>query len=576
METSRSRRGRASAALLLLLAALLLGSVYALTTTSRSTDLVEHTRVASLALAELLNLVVDAERGERGYLTVHDARFLEPYEVARTRWQKQLDEVERLTRDNPVQQQNARQLRPMLDAKMSEIASTVRLRDTGISSQRLTDLMLDDKGHTDEIRRVIADMEAEEQRLLRMRHLRASRTFVATGALFAGAALAFAVLLTVVFRQRTREETRRKLAEHQAALFEQAPIGVVVVDPAGRITSINAQAERLFGYGRGELGGKSVEILVPPRARDGHPGYLHAFSAASASRLMGAGRDLHGLRKDGTEVPIEVGLAPLQTVDGARIAASVADISARKRAERELERMVAREKAGREEAEKVAHFSEMFVGIVSHDLRNPLNAIGVAGKSILLSAADDGQRRMASRIVAGTQRMARMIDQLLDLTRIRLGTGLSLTPAPLNLGQLAREIAEETEAAHDCVIQTELLGDLTGRWDTDRLGQVFSNLLANAAVHGKRDRPIAVRIDGNSPTTLRLQIRNDGSIPADLLPELFEAFRGSDRRASSQRGLGLGLYITREIVRAHGGAISARCDDGATTVEIDLPRGALA
>jgi signal transduction histidine kinase len=232
------------------------------------------------------------------------------------------------------------------------------------------------------------------------------------------------------------------------------------------------------------------------------------------------------------------------------------------------------ERKARERAEQAVRFNEMFIGIVSHDLSNPVNAIGLAAEVVLASATDERQRRLAGRIATSNRRMARMIEQLQDLTRIRLGEGLSLRPTSVNLEMLARQIAEETEAAHGCSIDVTVLGDPDGAWDVDRLGQVLSNLLANAAVHGTKGQGVLVRIDGSASPTLLLTVRNDGEIPANLVPTIFEPFHGSLETHRSARGLGLGLYISREIVRAHGGRIAVACDDGGTAFRIELPRAA--
>jgi signal transduction histidine kinase len=240
---------------------------------------------------------------------------------------------------------------------------------------------------------------------------------------------------------------------------------------------------------------------------------------------------------------------------------------------RALEATVRREQAERAEAEKAARFSEMFIGMVSHDLRNPLNSVAVAAQLILRTAADERQRRPAARIVSSSERMARMIDQLLDFTRIRLGKGLAIQPAATDLGDLARQIADETAAAHDRPIDVRQRGDTGGLWDPDRLSQVLSNLLANAAAHGPEDKRLTLELDAEDAEHVHVRVSNDGQIDAALLDKLFEPFHGSSKpRRGMAQGLGLGLYITREIVEAHGGRIAVTSNDGRTTFRIDLPR----
>jgi signal transduction histidine kinase len=143
----------------------------------------------------------------------------------------------------------------------------------------------------------------------------------------------------------------------------------------------------------------------------------------------------------------------------------------------------------------------------------------------------------------------------------------------MDLGELARLMGDEVEAAHGCTIRVERAGDLVGTWDEDRLAQVFSNLLVNAAVHGQGGGPIVVRIDGAVAGAVQVVVQNEGRIAPELLPNLFEPFRGDDQTTTSS-GLGLGLYITREVVAAHGGAIDVTSDERGTAFRIELPRTA--
>ena len=131
---------------------------------------------------------------------------------------------------------------------------------------------------------------------------------------------------------RHRDETRFRI------VLDSVPGGIVMVDRQGTITLVNRETERLFGYPRGEIVGKSIELLVPGRFRTGHSGFRDSFFAHPQTRAMGAGRDLFGVRKDGTEVPVEIGLNPIETHEGLFVLASVVDITERKRAEVELRR----------------------------------------------------------------------------------------------------------------------------------------------------------------------------------------------------------------------------------------------
>jgi PAS domain S-box-containing protein len=173
------------------------------------------------------------------------------------------------------------------------------------------------------------------------------------------------VLSTVVdISARKRAEARFRAA------VESSPNGMVMVDRGGRIVLVNREVERLFGYSRDELLGQSIEVLVPDRSRGKHPGFRTMFFEAPAARAMGAGRELFGLRKDGTEVPVEIGLNPIETEEGLFVLSSIVDISARKRAEDERRRLEDQLR----QAQKLEAIGTLAGGI-AHDFNNMLGAI---------------------------------------------------------------------------------------------------------------------------------------------------------------------------------------------------------
>jgi signal transduction histidine kinase len=214
----------------------------------------------------------------------------------------------------------------------------------------------------------------------------------------------------------------------------------------------------------------------------------------------------------------------------------------------------------------------MFTGILGHDLRNPLQAI-VTSAHLLIGADNDTLVRPAARVLASGQRMGRMIDQLLDFTRVRVGNGVPLAPLRVDLVTLVRDVVGEIEDARGCVIRLTQKGRADGRWDPDRLSQVFSNLVANAVQHGDPAAGVDVGIDGEGDPVV-VVVENGGGIPPDLRARLFEPMAGGVRRRDGSQGLGLGLFITREIVAAHGGRIDVDCGDDRTAFVVSLPRGA--
>lgn len=229
------------------------------------------------------------------------------------------------------------------------------------------------------------------------------------------------------------------------------------------------------------------------------------------------------------------------------------------------------------ELERAVRFSEMFVGILGHDLRNPLSGITAAASLLLRRADSDRVAKPASRILSSADRMSRMIDQILDFTRVRLGRGIPLRRKKLELAEVSRQVLEELKSETDpgMDIRLEARGETAGTWDEDRIAQLISNLAGNALQHRQRGTPVVVSIDGSEPDRVTLTIENKGRIPPDLVPDIFEPMRGGEsRKREGSSGLGLGLYISQQIVIAHGGSI--RVDSPAaedqTRFTVDLPR----
>lgn len=214
---------------------------------------------------------------------------------------------------------------------------------------------------------------------------------------------------------------------------------------------------------------------------------------------------------------------------------------------------------------------DLFMAILGHDLRMPLNAITLSAECIVQCARDERALGPAGRILASSLRMSRMIQQLLDFARARQGGGMALDLGRTSIRDVCRAVLQEVEDGNPMVsIRLTESGDLEGKWDADRLGQVFSNLVANAVQHGAEGKPVTVVLDGAQETVVWVRIINYGDLPADALPNLFDAFRRAD--TESKGGLGLGLFIAREIVRAHGGEIHVKTSKGLIHFEVELPR----
>ena len=235
---------------------------------------------------------------------------------------------------------------------------------------------------------------------------------------------------------------------------------------------------------------------------------------------------------------------------------------------------LALEAAIRSEAERATtRFHEEMLGIVGHDLRNPLSAMVVGIELLRARVSDKESATVLGRVENSARRMTKIIDQLLDVTRARLGTGIPVERSALRLAPLIADVLDELRLAHRTTA-FELRGDdVEVMWDGDRLGQVVSNLGSNAALYGKPGGPVAIELaHSESVATIAVSNPTRGApIAQSVLDTLFDPFqRGRGREHPG--GLGLGLYIVREIVRAHGGTIEASSTDAGTTFRVTLPR----
>jgi two-component system, sensor histidine kinase and response regulator len=227
--------------------------------------------------------------------------------------------------------------------------------------------------------------------------------------------------------------------------------------------------------------------------------------------------------------------------------------------------------------------NETFAAVLGHDLRGPLSAVITGTELLRRNPESERVERVANRIFSSATRMSRMIDQLLDFARVRHHR-VELNPAQTHLdGLVERILLEQGEGGTTpgvAPIRFESLGDTHGRWDVDRLLQVLANLVGNARRHGDPTVPISIRLDGSKPSCVAIEVENGGAIDPDLMPRIFEPFLSSKtgsktdgRTEHATGGLGLGLYIVKEVVEAHGGTVTVRSDTArGTCFRVELPR----
>ncbi|MFO0675261.1 MAG: hybrid sensor histidine kinase/response regulator [Polyangiaceae bacterium] len=229
----------------------------------------------------------------------------------------------------------------------------------------------------------------------------------------------------------------------------------------------------------------------------------------------------------------------------------------------------------RNEIARTLRLNEELMAIVGHDLRNPLNVILMTASLMGASATDVETKKAVTRLQTSGKRMLQIISDLNDLSRSRLGGGIPIEPRPMDLATVVHKTIAEIELANPTRrIDVHARGDLRGEWDAPRLEQVFSNLVGNAARHGTDGEPIVVTLEGGDDSVVA-SIHNGGHVPPELIARLFEPFHTGTGPRKRVEGLGLGLYIVDQLVRAHDGDVEVTsCEREGTTFRVTLPRAA--
>src|SRR5579862_7675491 len=344
--------------------------------------------------------------------------------------------------------------------------------------------------------------------------------------------------------------TERKLADERFRLVVEAcPNGMIMTDAGGKIVLINAEAERLFGYAREELYGKSIDILVPAAARPGHAKHRDGFVAEAQARRMGVGRDLYGVRKNGTQIPVEIGLKPIQTGDGLMILSAITDITERKRA---IQALAART----EELQRSNSDLEQFAYVASHDLQEPLRM--VSSYTGLLAEhykdrLDEKSEKYIRYVLDGAKRMQQLVKDLLAYSRIdsqgKSPTPISSQSVVKNVLDTLKVAIEESRAEVVCEALPVVFADRV------QLAQVFQNLIGNA-LKFRGERPPHIHIGaGQSNGNWVFRVDDDGiGIDKEYSERVFQMFQRLHERGRYD-GSGIGLAIAKKIVERHGGRI---------------------
>ncbi|MEO7098619.1 MAG: PAS domain S-box protein [Luteolibacter sp.] len=362
---------------------------------------------------------------------------------------------------------------------------------------------------------------------------------------------------------------RKESEERMRWVIEAAPTAMVMADPAGRIILINAQTEAVFGYTRDELLGKPIEILIPERFNRHHPGLRQGYHAHPTARAMGAGRELFGKRKDGSEVAVEIGLSPIQSSDGECVLASIIDISGRKQAEQEAARQF----------RELAHLSRISVlgelaGALAHELNQPLAAIlsnsQVGSRSLGTSPDLAEMGAIFDDISADAKRAGGIIHGMRAMFKKDPPAAAPLVDMNEAVTQVIGLLHGEIVGRQVQVTALPAAGLPQVRAGRVQLQQVLINLVMNgldAMREDPRQGPLWIatsRQDG----TVTVTVHDSGpGIPPEIMTRLFDSFF-----STKSGGLGLGLSISRNIVEHLGGSLLAENHrDGGAVFRMVLP-----
>ncbi|HET9626279.1 MAG TPA: PAS domain-containing protein [Kofleriaceae bacterium] len=361
-----------------------------------------------------------------------------------------------------------------------------------------------------------------------------------------------------IFVQGQDVTERHEAAQRQRFLIEAIPVQVWTARPDGALDFVSSRVEAYFQRCAADLLGDGWLALIHP---DDVDGCTQRWAASIA-----------------TGQPYEVEFR-LRRHDGA-----YRWHLARANPDRDANGTILRwfgtntdvhdAKLALAEVQSRAEYEQRLIGIVSHDLRNPLNAISLAATLLAAQPLAPLAAKTVTRLQRSADRATRLIADLLDFAKARIGSSIPINPRPTNLREIIEQVVDEFQVvAPSRIIRVGHAGDERGTWDADRIAQVIANLVGNAIQHGTATQPITVesRIEGDDAM---LAVWNDGpAIPDAELAELFEPFKRGRNAGAARGSMGLGLYIAREVVSAHGGSISVASQGGrGTCITVRLPR----
>jgi PAS domain S-box-containing protein len=519
---------------------------------------IAHTDEVLDALEGVISTMKDAETGQRGYLITGEDGYLEPYNAAVATIQDKVQRLQRLTADNPRQQDHVRLMEEQISGKLQELQRTVALRKKDPEAARQIVSTGQGQKLMDAIRAQIQAMQGEERNLLAVREQRSRQSYRVTVltilfSLASGLGLV-ATLVYLVQRRRAERKQAERWQARLAAIVESSGDAILSKDLDGVIQTWNTGARRLFGYEAEDVIGRPVTLLLPPERLQEESQILARVRSGQPVENMETVR----VTKDGKRIDISLTVSPVKDRNGRIIGASkiARDITDRKRLEAEL-------KAAKEAAEAANAAKSQFLANMSHELRTPMNAI--VGMTDLALGEDLSAtlRDYLQTVKQSADGLLELVNEILDLSRIEAG-GLQLEALPFDLVKTVEQVVK-TLGVRACEKGLELVCDLGNVpaqvvGDPLRLRQVLLNLVGNAVKFTCKGTVVvsaAVEAAEAENVVVRFAVADTGLgiAPADQ-ERIFAPFTQADASTTRQfGGTGLGLAITCRLVDRMGGRI---------------------
>ena len=539
---------------------------------------VEHTQEVLDSIAQIKVNLLLPESIVLGYVISGIEEDLARLTTIKSARETALQRLKDLTADNPGQLKNWLQLNETLNTRKSIARQVILLRQTeGFDAARAYLI----SAHVEEQRKntfqIFRSMEDEESLLLAERHaklLHARTVSIALGIILT--LMLFFLLATtyMLIRRQMRAAIKSQRALEQSSarvttILNTVADGILTIDSHGIVETMNLAAERIFGYTITDVVGRNIKMLMPEPDQGQHDSHLIRYFATGKKHIIGIGREVQGLRKDGSVFPIELSVNEMLLGGERHFTGVLRDISSRKKSEQALI-------AARDEADRANRAKSEFLSSMSHELRTPMNAILGFGQLLELDEAlSDENKDNVQEILKAGAHLLELINEVLDLAKIEAGH-IDLSMEPVEVCPIVAECLSLVNAlAHKRGIKLSHKGlaGMSVRADRTRLKQALLNLISNAIKYNREGGSVHIEVQTAETDRLCIRVTDTGpGIPDARLAELFLPFNRLDAENSGVEGTGIGLTITRRIVEMMGGTVDVKSAVGVgSTFWIELP-----